>query len=195
VKGELFDGRLNASAAVFRTDQQNFAVPDGGLFVPGTNEPAMRAVQGAKVKGYEFDLTGQLSPGWEVGLGWTHFSAKDPDGNDLAVDHSRKLLKLFTKLTLPGAWQGVSIGGGVNWESDRPAAAVNPANGEFEKVGQPAYALVDLMARYEFDRHWAAQVNISNVLDKTYRSASHWWGAPYTYGEPRKVLVTLDYRF
>lgn len=64
-----------------------------------------------------------------------------------------------------------------------------------EKVGQPAYALLDLMARYEFDRRWALQLNVSNTLDKKYRSGSVWWGAPYTYGEPRRVLMTLDYRF
>jgi hypothetical protein len=43
--------------------------------------------------------------------------------------------------------------------------------------------------------HAALQLNISNALDKTYRSGSFWWGAPYTYGEPRKVLLTTTYEF
>lgn len=39
------------------------------------------------------------------------------------------------------------------------------------------------------------QVNVLNALDKTYRSARFWWGAPYAYGEPRKVLLTTTYAF
>jgi outer membrane receptor for ferric coprogen and ferric-rhodotorulic acid len=114
---------------------------------------------------------------------------------DVAVDHARRQFKLFTKYALTGAWQGLSFGGGVNWEGDRPARATNPATGIEERVGQPVYALVDLMARYEFSRQLAMQVNTSNALDKTYRSGSFWWGAPYTYGEPRKVLLTTTYEF
>lgn len=39
------------------------------------------------------------------------------------------------------------------------------------------------------------QVNLNNVLDKEYRYGSAWWGSPFTYGEPRNVLVSLDYSF
>ena len=51
------------------------------------------------------------------------------------------------------------------------------------------------MLRYEVDPTLSVQVNIANLLDKKYRSGSFWWGSPYTYGEPRKVLLTMDYRF
>jgi outer membrane receptor for ferric coprogen and ferric-rhodotorulic acid len=79
-------------------------------------------------------------------------------------------------------------------EYDQQITATNPATGLDEKVGEPTYGLLDLMARYAFDRHWALQLNVFSALDKTYRSGSFWWGAPYTYGEPRKILATLDYR-
>jgi len=111
------------------------------------------------------------------------------------VDHARKQFKLFTKYTLAGAWRGLSLGGGVAWEGRRPARAANPVSGIEEEVGQPAYALAELMARYAFDPRWSLQLNVHNLLDKKYRSGSFWWGAPYTYGEPRRVLLTMDYRF
>ena len=195
LKGEFMDGKLNASAAVFRTEQSNFAVADVGFFVPGTTNPAFRTAQGVTVKGYEMEVSGELAPNWSLSLGWTQFSARDADGVDVAVDHARKQLKLFTKYALRNQWRGLSVGGGVNWESGRPASAANPATGVTEKVGQPAYALLEVMARYEFDPKLALQLNISNLADKKYRSGSYWWGAPYTYGEPRKVLLTMDYRF
>jgi outer membrane receptor for ferric coprogen and ferric-rhodotorulic acid len=193
LKAELLDGRLNASGNVFQVRQDNYAVQIG--IDPNTGEGIYRAAQGVKAKGYELELTGQVAPGWELTAGWTQYSARDADGADVAVDHSRKQLKMFTTYALQGAWRGLSVGGGLTWEGDRPITATNPVTGLDEKVGQPAYALVDLMARYAFDPRLSLQLNVFNVFDKTYRSGSFWWGAPYTYGEPRKVLLTLDYRF
>lgn len=195
LKGEFLSGRLNASAAVFRTEQANFAVADGGLLVPGTSTPAFRAADGVVVRGYELELNGEVAPRWELSVGWTQFSAKDADGVDVAVDHARRQFKLFTKYALRGDGAGLSVGGGFTWEGDRPARATNPATGLEEKVGQPAYAVAELMARYAFSRQWSAQLNVFNVFDKKYRSGSYWWGAPYTYGEPRKVLLTGEYTF
>ncbi len=195
LKAEFMAGRLNASAAVFRTDQDNYAVTDVGYFVPGTSDPASRPADGVVVKGYEMEVTGDLTQFWNISIGWTQFSARDADGNDVAVDHARRQFKLFTKYRLQGTWQGLSVGAGANWEGDRPATAINPATGEEERVGQPAYAVFDAMAAYDFNKQLSLQLNVTNVADKKYRSGSFWWGAPYTYGEPRKLLLTLDYTF
>lgn len=195
LKSELFDGTLNATAAVFYVDQNNFAVADVGFFVPGTIDPAYRTAQGVETKGYELELAGEITANWHASLGWTHYSAKDADDQDVAVDHPRRLLKLFTKYSLQGAWRGFSFGGGASWESAKPARDVNPATGARERVGQSSYALVDLMAKYDFSEQLAVQVNVNNVLDEKYRYSSYWWGAPYTYGEPRNALLSLDYSF
>jgi outer membrane receptor for ferric coprogen and ferric-rhodotorulic acid len=195
LKSELFEGTLNATAAVFFIDQNNFAVPDVGFFVPGTIDPAYRMAQGVETKGYELEIAGEITPQWHASLGWTHYSAKDAEDQDVAVDHPRRLLKLFTKYSLQGPWQGLSVGGGVSWESSKPARDVNPATGAMERVGESSYGLVDLMAKYELSEQVAAQININNVLDEEYRYSSYWWGAPYTYGEPRNALLTLDYSF
>jgi outer membrane receptor for ferric coprogen and ferric-rhodotorulic acid len=61
------------------------------------------------------------TPDWNVSLGWTHYSAKDADDQDVAVVHPRRLLKLFTKYAMPGALRGFDIGGGLAWESAAPA--------------------------------------------------------------------------
>jgi outer membrane receptor for ferric coprogen and ferric-rhodotorulic acid len=195
LKGAFFDSALNATAAVFYIDQNNVAVADVGFFVPGTLDPAYRTAQGVETKGYEFELVGEITPNWQASLGWTHYSAKDADDQDVAVDHPRRLLKLFTKYGLQGAWDGLSIGGGVSWESAKPARDENPATGALERVGQPSYALIDLMARYRFSEQVTLQLNVNNVLDEKYRYSSYWWGAPYTYGEPRNALLSLDYSF
>lgn len=195
VKGEFMNGRLNTTAAIFRTEQDNYGVSDG-MRIDQPTEQAYRATEGVVVKGYELEATGELQPGWNISAGWTQYSAKDPDGNDVAQDHPRRLFKLFTTYDLRGSLQGLTVGGGVNWEGSQPARAQIPGTTEMEKVGQSAYGLVDLMAKYEFNKQWSLQANVYNVFDKEYASRNTgWWGGAYTYGEPRKLLVTMDYSF
>ena len=51
------------------------------------------------------------------------------------------------------------------------------------------------MAKYELTDQWSVQANVYNALDKKYASRNTgWWGGAYTYGEPRKLLVSMDYR-
>jgi outer membrane receptor for ferric coprogen and ferric-rhodotorulic acid len=195
LKAALPGGRLNGSVAVFRTQQTNYAVPDPGFFVPGTTIAAARLADGVRVKGYELELNGKLAPGWDMSAGFTQFSGKDADGADVAVDHAREQFKLFSKYRFRGAWRKLSAGGGLNWEGGRPATATNPVTELVEKVGQPAYALVEVMSRYDFDARWSVQCNVYNLLDERYRAGSFWWGAPYTYGEPRKLSLSMDFRF
>jgi outer membrane receptor for ferric coprogen and ferric-rhodotorulic acid len=192
VKGEFFNGRLNASAAVFRVDQDNFATPDAGHFVPGTTTVASVAAQGVKSQGIELEVSGEVTPGWQLGAGWTQFSARDAQGVHVVAEHPRQQLKLFTKHSFGGALQGLSLGGGLVWESTPPITATNPVTGLDERVGQPAYTVVDVMAAYAFSAKTSVQLNIGNLLDKAYYSSS-WSG--YTYGEPRTFTVSLKHRF
>lgn len=195
LKGEFLDGKLNASAAIFRTIQENFAVPDGVVVINPT-ETAFRTAKGVKVQGYELEASGEIARGWNIGVGWISFSARDASNVDVAVDHPRKQLKLFTKYALQGTLQGLSLGGGVNWEGKQPARATNPATGLEEDIGQKAYALVDLMAHYAINRQVSLQLNIHNAFNKKYVTRNTaWWGGPFVYGEPRKVLVTMNYKF
>ena len=192
LKSELFDGALNASAAVFQIQQDNLATPDEGYFVPGTTNQAFYGAEGTESKGYEFELAGQLSANWDISLGWTKFSAKDANNNDVAIEHPRKLLKLFSKYRFQGNWDGLSLGGGVNWQSEEPRKATNPATDREEKIGQPSYTLANLMMEYAFNQQLSLQLNVNNLFDEKYYESS--WGT-FTYGEPRNTKLTLDYRF
>ena len=102
------------------------------------------------------------------------------------------MLKLFTRYALPGDWNRLSVGGGLIWQSGSLQTRANPATGAQERVGQPSYAVVDLMARYDISKALAAQLNIYNLSDKKYYTDT--W-ATFTYGEPRRILLTLYYRF
>lgn len=192
LKSEFFDGNLYASASVFRIQQENFGVLDGGTLVPGTTERAYRAEKGVKSEGYELEVTGRILPRWDVSLSWTQFSAKNREGERVAFRYPSRMLKLFTKYDLSGALNGLSIGGNVEWQNDMPDWRANPATGLQENVGQSAFATVGLMARYQLNKSLSVQANIYNLFDKQYYEGS--WGT-FTYGEPRRILANLTYRF
>lgn len=192
LKGEWFGGRLQGSAALFRIAQDNFAVVDEGQFVPGTTTPAMRGAQGTVSKGYELELVGQVSPQWQVNASWSQYQARDGDGEQVVPYHPRRLLRLSTVYQFADGWSPVRVGGGLRWQSRPPLIGTSPTGVE-ERVGQPAYSVVDLWGRYTFDRNWSLQLNIYNLFDKAYYNSSYWAG--YLYGEPRNARLTLRYRF
>nr|WP_301287168.1 TonB-dependent siderophore receptor [Sphingobium sp. OAS761] len=194
LKADLMDGRLRASAAVFRIEQNNFAVPDDGYFVPGTTDVASRPAQGVVSKGYELEMQGELLPAWDISVGWSHFKAQDPDGIDVQAHQPRSVFRMATRYDFSGALDGFSLGGSLRWESRPPQTADNPETGETESVGQEAYALVNLMAAYDLTDQLSLQLNVNNVFDKTYYNTNSWFGG-YIYGEPRNARVTLRYGF
>lgn len=194
LKADLMGGRLRASAAVFRIEQDNFAVPDivdgVSYFIPGTNDIASRPAMGTVSEGYELEVQGEPLPGWDISAGWSHFKAQDANDVDVQQHQPRKVFRMATKYEF-----GVfSLGGSARWESRPPQTAFNPETDVDEPVGQKAYWLVNLMGAYDFTRQLSLQVNLNNVFDKTYYNTNSWFGG-YIYGEPRNVRVTLRYGF
>ncbi|WP_399682376.1 TonB-dependent siderophore receptor [Xenophilus sp.] len=195
VKGEFFDGRLNASAAVFRIKQQNLAVETGET-IPGLGglpEAVYRASNGATSKGFELEVSGELARGWNLNAGYTQFSLKDADRQDVNTIYPRKTLRLFTTYRLSGALSGLTLGGGVSWQSSTYGNAANPL-GLTQRVDQGAFALVNLMARYDFNDRLSAQLNIENATDKKHYDTFQAYGQ-LTYMEPRRASLTMKYRF
>lgn len=194
VKGEWMNGRVRASAAIFRIEQDNFAVVDEGYFIPGTTNPAMRPARGTVSEGYEAELAGKVLSGWDLSLGWSAFRAKDANGEHVQQHHPRRILRMATRYDFSGMLDGFSLGGSLRWESEPPKTGVNPATKLRENVGQPAYLLVNGMARYKLNDNVSLQLNVNNLFDKRYFNNNLWF-AGYVYGEPRNVRATLRLGF
>ena len=198
LKADLMGGRLRASAAVFRVEQDNFAVPDieNGVpnYVPGTTDVASRPAMGTVSQGYELEMQGEPVPGWDISIGWSHFKAQDANDVDVEAHQPRKVFRMATKYEFGGALDGFSLGGSARWESRPPQTAPNPSTRLDERVGQKAYWLVNLMGAYDLTEQLSLQVNLNNLFDKTYYNTNSWFGG-YIYGEPRNVRATLRYGF
>jgi outer membrane receptor for ferric coprogen and ferric-rhodotorulic acid len=195
LKAEFFDGRLNASAAIFQIKQDNLAQATGTPIPSSpTGEMSYEASEGATSKGFELEVSGELAQGWNVSAGYTQFNVEDAEGDDVNTLYPTKLLRTFTTYRLPGIFNDkLTIGGGVNWQDSIYTYAMNPA-GNMEKVEQDAYALVNLMARYEITENLSAQLNANNVTDEKYYDIFDAYGA-LTYGAPRSLTASAKYNF
>jgi len=193
IKGSWYDNRLNAAIAVYKSKQDGLAEAIPGVTVIGQDDlQAYRPVNGAEVDGYEFEVAGSLTENWNLSASYTEYEAEDAKGKPMNTSHPRKMFKTFTSYSFDGALAGLTLGGGANWQSGTYRNAASP-NGTVV-VGQGGYTVANLMARYVFDEHFSAQLNVTNALDKKYYEqigfySQAWWG------EPHKAVVTLKYRY
>jgi outer membrane receptor for ferric coprogen and ferric-rhodotorulic acid len=184
VKGAFYNDRLNLSAAVFQVRQDNLAVRLDNQFA-ADGSVAYRAAKGTATRGYEFEAAGELVPGWQVGGGYAHSVSRDARGQRLNTQVPKSLLKLFTSYRIAGVGNGFTVGGGLNWQSQMYSTGLGPSG--TARFTQPAYATLDLMARYPINKHLALSVALNNVFDKRYRTNT----TSSFHGAPRSVLVTL----
>lgn len=193
-KARLADGQLNATAAIFRTKQDNLAAADGSNMVAGTTDQAYKEAEGATSEGYEAELTGALTEQWEIQLGFTSYDVKDADDVKINTEQPRRIFKSYSRYQFSGALSQLTIGGGINWESQSYATTTNPITATPEKVKQDAFALVNLMAKYQLTPELSTQLNINNLTDETYYTNIGNFGQ-IAYGSPRTVSLSARYEF
>lgn len=203
LKGELVPGKLNASVALFRTTQNNRSQQDPANPLPCAGSPTGGACYVAegevRSQGLDAELTGALTPRWQVAAGYTfnttrylrdRTAAGAPSLNEnqaLSTFTPKHLVRLWTAYRLPGALQGFTLGGGVNFQTRM--YKVN--NNRTVLVEQGTYAIWNTRLAYQATRNVSVALNVSNLFDKTYYrtigTANQNW-----YGEPRNVTLSLQ---
>ena len=197
LKAAYFEGKLNASLAFFRIEQDNVAESIGTN--PVTNEGIYKAIDGATTNGVELELAGEVAPDWNVSAGYTYARTRDQDeqrifGYPLSTSKPEHVVRTFTTYRLPGALNQVTIGGGVSWQSAFYGKIYSAPAGDYTQIKQGGYTLVDLMTRYEYDDHLSFTVNANNVFDKKYLTGLGNFDTTF-YGEPRNLQLTAKYDF
>ncbi|VVM71638.1 Ferripyoverdine receptor [Pseudomonas fluorescens] len=201
LKAEYFGGRLNASVAVFRIEQDNVAEYVSGV----ESESVYRPVQGATTQGFEFELAGEVLDGWNLSAGYTYNRTRDGAGeyvygSILQTTAPEQVVRVFSTYRLSGALEKLTVGGGVNWQSEFFGNVFQPDPndrvnfGHDSKITQDSYALIDVMARYRFNDHLSTTLNVKNLFDKTYYTGLGNFGTGF-YGEPRSLQLTTRWDF
>lgn len=200
LKGEFFGGRLYAAAQAFYVKQDNLAevdptVPDGFRLPDGST--AYRAVSGAKTRGAEVEVAGSITDSWRISGGYTYAYTDNAKGLRINTLNPRNIVRVYTTYDLPGAFDRLTIGGGVNWQSEIYTTATIPTSNTTtisSIVRQKPYALVSLMARYKVSDNVGLTANVENLLDKTYYRRVGFYNGGY-FGEPRRVTISVRARF
>lgn len=197
IKGEYFDKKLNASAAIFKIKQENRAMRDEVNCPSGGPINCSRAAGEIESEGVDLQLSGSPLPGWQIAGGYTYAMAryvKDTNpknvGQRTATDEPRHLFKLYTNYRLPGALSRWNVGGSVYAQNKiyRTEPGYNTAQG--------SYGIVGLTAGYKVSNNVQVRLNIDNLFDRTYYQAlgQSWAASQARYGAPRSFLLTLDYK-
>jgi outer membrane receptor for ferric coprogen and ferric-rhodotorulic acid len=194
IKSELFDGNLIASLAYFDVEQTNLATLDQSTILLPPDQHRYIGADGINSKGFEIEFAGELYTGLQASIGYTDFDIK---GDDVVADYTpEKLLKLAATYEFQNI-EGFFIGMNMRWQDDTSRKQGIVADG-FDNAGQEivteqeAYAIVDLMAKYQFTDDIQLTVNANNVTDEKYITSLYW--AQGFYGAPANYSATLTWK-
>ncbi|MEH2447974.1 MAG: TonB-dependent siderophore receptor [Nostoc sp.] len=186
LKAELIKDRLSATFAAYDITKENVATTDP---TPGNSDFSIAAGE-VKSRGLEFDVSGQVLPGWNVIASLFHNDAFVSKDNTLPVGDSLVNApgiggSLWTTYEIQtGDWKGFGFGGGVFYTGDREAELPNTF-----KI--PSYVRADATIFYKRD-NWRVGLNFKNLFDTQYYDSQGYYLRP---GAPLTVLGTFSVQF
>jgi iron complex outermembrane recepter protein len=194
VKLSLFDDRLTATGSWFHIVKTNVRspAPNGGGAI-GLSE----TTGAVRNTGVEFDVQGQLTPELKI------------IGSFATID--TKIISDINGGKVGNHWWGVPRNSGSLWAVYEPqfepvrgfafgAGFVSRGSVEIDKNNSftlPGYTTVELMSRYSFEYEKSKvtlQLNVNNLLDRTYWISPGWNGA-FIAGTPRIFRGSLKVEF
>ncbi|MBE9170813.1 TonB-dependent receptor [Pleurocapsales cyanobacterium LEGE 06147] len=189
VKSEILEGKLFASLAYFNITKQNVATPD-------PIDPFASVATGEQQsQGIEFDLSGEILPGWNIIASYSYIDAEvtadtNPDivGNRLfnVPKHSASLWTTYEIQT--GNLQGLGFGVGFNYVREREGDLEN----SFEV---DSYFLTNAAIFYQRN-NWRFALNFENLFDINYIEAtSNRRLTQIEPGDPFTVIGSISIKF
>jgi iron complex outermembrane receptor protein len=185
VKADITEN-LFATFAAFHLTKSNILTTD-------PNDPNFSIQVGEqRSQGIEFDLTGEILPGWNYIAAYAYTDAEVSEDNAIAVGNRlanvpENAASLWTTYRIQdGNWQGLGFGLGLYYVGDRNADLENTAI-------LPNYFRTDAAIFYETER-WKAGLNFTNLFDETYYETSQSRDIIYP-GAPFTVLGTVSVEF
>lgn len=199
LKGELADGKLNATLSVFNVERTGTAVLDTRY--PNSREEwsgnCCYLPQGKVTsRGFDVELGGEVARGWQVAAGYTFASTRDKSTDTAYSSITPKhLLKLSTAYTLPGELSRWKIGGSAHLQS-RHYVQDTLYDADYNALGtydftQGGYTVLNAMVQYRIDPRWTLSLNVNNLSDKVYYQTVGYASGGNFYGTPREWLLTL----
>ncbi|MBA0038735.1 TonB-dependent siderophore receptor [Pantoea sp. BIGb0393] len=182
--------KLFASVALYRINER-----DMSLSINGTT----RAINKARSSGAEFELNGEVMPGWDLSANYSYDKAKivddgvnsDNNGNRLqnAPRHSGALY-LSHNLAISGIPGDFRVGGGARYIGTR---AGDPEN----SFSMPDYVVADSFIAWNnqlFGEKTQLKLNLNNLFNKHYYTSSG-GNLRVREGETRNLMLEASVEF
>jgi iron complex outermembrane receptor protein len=177
IKADWFDRKLSTTLAWYHITRSNVltADPVDPNFSIQTGEQ--------RSQGVEFNVVGEILPGWKIAGGYAYTDAEITEDNTLDVGNRinnvpKHAASLWTSYEIQeGSLKGLGLGLGLFHVGDRAGDLAN----SFEV---PSYTRTDLSLFYNRENFRAA-INIENLFDIDYFEAAEsdlrvYYGAPFT---------------
>jgi outer membrane receptor for ferric coprogen and ferric-rhodotorulic acid len=144
-------------------------------------------MDGTVSRGFEAEVAGRISDELQTSIGLSRTLIHDETGQNVRTFIPNTLVRTFTTWK-PKRWiDGLTLGGGLNWQSHSQTQVGTPTGGTM--LHQGGVALLALMARYDFSSRASLQFNANNVLDRKYYVLDQYDNT--YYGTPAGVSLTL----
>lgn len=186
VKADWLDRRLSTTLAWYHITRSNVLTtdPEDPNFSVQTGEQ--------RSQGIEFNVAGELAPGWKIAGGYAYSDAEITEDNVFEVGNRinnvpRHSASLWTTYEIQkGPLQGLGLGLGLFYVGERAGDLDN----SFEV---PSYTRTDLSLFYRRDNFRGA-INIENLFDIDYFEAAESDLRVY-YGAPLTIKASLSFSF
>lgn len=191
LKGELYEGRLNTSFAVFRYDHENRAVTD---YDSGFECNGWYCSQGSgkvRSQGFEAEVSGEVLDGLQLSAGYTYNTTKfleDPDNKGKVFSQwtPKHMLRVWSNYQLPGELNRLSVGAGFTSQSH--------TLGYYRDYSIPGFTVWNARIAYQVTPEVGVALNVNNLFDKRYYIPSYSDpGGNNIYGDPRNMMLSVKY--
>ena len=188
IKAELIDDRLFATLAYFDITKQNVATADPDIPFASVATGEQRS------RGFDFDLSGEILPGWNIIASYAYIDAEVtrdntiPVGNKLVgvAEHSASLWTTYEIQS--GDLEGLGFGLGFTYVGERQGDNNNTFQAD-------SYFLANAAIFYSRD-NWQIRLNADNLFDIDYIEAVSLSRVRGIYpGTPLTVRASVSFTF
>lgn len=153
------EDRISVTAAVFEIEQSSPQVAD--------NDPETLDVIDSTIKGFEIQVTGQITDRWFISAGYSYLDGEQVDRSGPTDLRPRELpenmLSIWNNFQVTDKF---GVGVGMTYQDE---SFINNGN----TAVLPSYTRFDAAAFYDLSDDIRLQVNIENLTDKLYFPNSH----------------------
>lgn len=190
VKSELFDGRLNASLALFQIQQGNRPITDANNLNYSLPQGKIRS------RGIDVELSGKVTDDFALFAGYTYNKSKYlktesstyPAGSNFNKHTPKHMFKLYSQYQLPGSLEKWSTGVGVTAQTD---------TNSLYNIRQGGYTLFNANLRYTYSPNLSFNLVGDNLGNKRYfeNNRVRINGGNNFLASPRSMLFRVDWNY